>query len=186
MSKIVKYKLVVLFILGVINSSCVSQSILKYNRSDWGRWADNNHDCFDTRQEILRSRSEITPKIKMIKNKCHVESGLWSDYYFSEKLFSPTEIDIDHLVPLKHAHDAGGSRWSPEMKVEFANDSENLVITNKSYNRKKGSKSIDRWLPIDIVYACKYYRDWMKIKNKYNLAISKEEVWAVDVNRCLK
>ena len=186
MSNINRYKLAVLIILGVINSSCAHHSILKYNRSDWAHWTDQNHDCFDTRQEILRSRSEVTPKIKIVKNKCHVASGLWSDYYFSEKLDSPTVIDIDHLVPLKHAHDAGGSQWSPAMRAEFANDSENLVITNKSYNRQKGSKSIDRWLPIDIVYACKYYRDWMKIKNKYKLAISKEEVLAVDVNRCIK
>lgn len=184
MSKISKYKLFVLIITGAINFSCASHSFVKYDRSDWGGWRDQNHDCFETRQEILKSRSEVAPKIKTVKSKCLVTSGLWSDYYFSEKLNLPAEIDIDHLVPLKHAHDTGGNQWSPLMKAEFANDPENLVITNKSYNRQKGSKSIDKWLPIDIVYACKYYRDWMKIKHKYNLIISKEEVLAVDISRC--
>lgn len=122
-----------------------------------------NKNCFNTRHEILKVRSEISVKFRKKGKTCYVYSGVWSDYYFPEKLTSPKDIDIDHIVPLKHAHDIGGYLWSPELKEKFANDPENLVITYKKYNRQKGAKKISEWLPLNITYACKYYKDWMKI-----------------------
>lgn len=191
MSKLNSLNLIVIFICGLLVASCASRPpvktnfpVSKYERSAWTHWIDQDKNCFDTRQEILKARSEIPPEIKKTRSKCSVVSGLWSDYYFDEKLRRASEIDIDHIVPLKHAHDSGASGWSSEQKAEFANDPENLVITNKSYNRKKGSKSLDRWLPVDIAYACKYYDDWMKIKKKYNLEVSQEELKSVDLRKC--
>jgi hypothetical protein len=86
------------------------------------------------------------------------------------------QIDVDHLIPLKHAYDTGGANWSPEKKEQFANDPENLVITNKKYNRQKGAKGIDQWLPVNKAYACKYVRDWIKVKKKYGLNLLKDEL----------
>lgn len=146
---------------------------LKYSRKDWNHWKDADGNCINTRHEILKSRS----KSKVIFNKkgCSVVSGLWDDYYYPEQHTQAKQVDIDHLVPLKHAHDHGGSRWSKEEKEIFANDDENLVITSKIYNQQKGSQAIDTWLPVNKEYACKYIKDWMKIKNKYKLVISEKE-----------
>jgi hypothetical protein len=65
------------------------------------------------------------------------------------------------------------------MKEDFANDPENLVITHRKYNRAKGPKGIDEWLPIDLEYACKYVKDWLKIKNKYRLIVGNKEEMTV-------
>jgi hypothetical protein len=104
-----------------------------------------------------------------------VKSGQWNDYYYPETLGTAKLVDIDHVVPLKHAHDVGAASWTPTEKEKFANDPENLVITNRSYNRQKGAKGIDQWLPRHRDYACKYVSDWLKIKKKYTLKLNDSE-----------
>lgn len=113
-------------------------------------------------------------------------SGKWEDYYYPETHTLSKTVDIDHLVPLKLAFDQGGHAWSAEKKERFANDPENLVITNRSYNRKKGAKSIDQWLPVHRTYACKYIRDWKHIKLKYGLKINHSEQATIDQSGCFR
>lgn len=154
----------------------------KYSRSSWKHWTDDDGNCLNMRQEILKSRSLV--KVKLNKKGCTVVSGKWDDYYYPEIHTKSKTVDIDHLVPLKLAHDQGGYEWSAEKKERFANDPENLVITNRSYNRKKGAKSIDQWLPVHQEYACKYIRDWKHIKKKYGLMITESEQKTIQVSRC--
>lgn len=164
-------KFLILFIL----FSCTQQPGIqkKYQRSEWHHWNDLDKNCRNTRQEILHSRSD-TP-VKFNKKGCTVVSGRWKDYYYPEVHTSSREVDIDHLIPLKHAHDIGGDKWPLELKEKFANDPENLVITYKKYNRIKGAKRIDQWLPVHQEYACKYIHHWIKIKKKYALPFTEGE-----------
>lgn len=148
-----------------------------YDRKEWHHWIDADHNCLDTRAEILKNRSTVP--VKMNKKGCKILQGSWPDYYYPEILTKVKHVDIDHLVPLKHAHENGGYEWSQSQKEAFANDPENLVITNKKYNRSKGSKGIDRWLPKDHDYACKYEKDWVKVKVKYNLHFTAPEIDAI-------
>lgn len=154
----------------------------KYQRSEWNHWSDVDRDCQNTRNEILIERSLVP--VTLNKKGCKVRHGKWLDYYYPETHTSAKKVDIDHLVPLKHAHDHGGMGWSTREKEAFANDPENLVITNLKYNRKKGSKGIDEWLPVDQAYACKYIGDWMKIKRKYALKISEAEERTIKKSAC--
>jgi hypothetical protein len=150
---------------------------VEYSRSLYKHWVDLDRNCLDTRAEILKIRS-LRP-VKFKNNGCKIESGEWDDYYYNEKHFKATKVDIDHLIPLKHAHTHGAHNWDSEERQAFANDPENLVITNKKYNRKKGAKGIDEWLPIELQYACRYARDWISIKLKYRLSISQSEDKAI-------
>jgi hypothetical protein len=147
--------------------------VSKYVRKDWKHWSDSDRNCLNTRAEILKARS-IVP-VKMNKKGCTVVSGRWHDYYYPETHTLAKTVDIDHLVSLKNAHVSGGSHWSAKEKEAFANDLKNLVITNRTYNRKKGAKGIDQWLPVDKSYACQYAKDWYGIKKKYFLKISSAE-----------
>lgn len=171
-------KSLIFFFLGFLLSVSVHANE-KYNRKDWKHWIDEDRNCLNTRHEILKKRS--LEKVVLSKKGCSVKQGLWDDYYYPEKLTQVNEVDIDHLVPLKHAFDAGGKNWSKEKKKNFANDEENLVITNRKYNREKGSQTISTWLPVHKSYACKYLNDWMKIKKKYQLEISKDEQSTFDL-----
>ena len=160
----------------------VKASDSKYTRTDWKHWIDEDGDCEDTRAEILKERSLTA--VKLDKKGCRVISGKWDDYYYSEILSQVSNVDIDHLVPLKHAHDHGGSTWSLEEKRKFANDPENLIITNRKYNRQKGSKDITQWMPIDRSYACKYMKQWFKIKMKYSLIVEDKEKEYFEMAKC--
>lgn len=149
-----------------------SQTIT-YQRNLFGQWQDEDRNCLNTRHEVLKERS-LEP-VTLSPNGCTVVSGKWADFYYDEFLFNSSEIDIDHVVPLKHAFDLGASDWSKEKKAEFYNDKENLVITNLKYNRQKGSQTPLTWMPIDRTYACKYMIKWITIKQKYALNISTKE-----------
>jgi hypothetical protein len=154
----------------------------EYNRTEWIHWSDIDNDCQDTRHEILISRSLVKPTLD--RSGCRVIEGKWHDYYYPELHVKAKSVDIDHLIPLKHAHDVGGHSWSKEEKEKFANDHDNLVITKSSYNRKKGAKRIDQWLPVHHDYSCKYIRDWIKLKQKYKLKITSPEQQTIKTSQC--
>lgn len=171
------------FILLLISFSypaIASQS--KYERKLWKHWIDRDSNCLNTRQEILKARS-LQP-VKLNKKGCIVISGKWNDYYFPEDHSASNKVEIDHLIPLKNAHQTGGYSWSKQQREIFANDPENLVITNRIYNRKKGAKGIDGWLPIHREYTCRYLKDWARLKLKYRLLLTPAEQQAIELSRC--
>lgn len=149
---------------------------LKYNRKHFRHWIDEDGDCRSRRAEVLKARSLVEVIYRLRKNgkKCTVDLGEWKDYYFPEVLRKASDAEIDHLVPLKHAWDMGASSWSAEKRKAFANDPENLVITNGRYNSQKGAQTPLSWAPSKRTYYCKYLKDWIKIKSKYGLPIANE------------
>lgn len=166
----------------VSGSRKLKQSVTKYSRSLFGSWLDTDKDCLNTRHEILKTRSLVP--VKMSKDGCRVISGKWKDFYYDEILTQASQIDIDHVVPLKHAFDNGANKWKKKKRVKFANDLENLVITNLKYNRQKGSQTPLTWMPINRTYACEYFIKWNLIKNKYKINISKKELDYFKMLKC--
>lgn len=156
-----------------------------YNRREWPHWS-SVEGCKNTRAAMLISQSKVPVTYTSRKDglNCTVATGKWDDYYYPETLTKASDVDIDHLVPLKHAHDSGGSNWPKELKRKFANDPDNLVITNKVYNRQKGAKTPLEWMPVDRSYACKYMKDWIKVKKKYSLNISQKELEHFKLLKC--
>ena len=43
---------------------------------------------------------------------------------------SRCDTNIDHVVSLKDAHDSGAEFWNNSLKVQFANDKDNLLIAS--------------------------------------------------------
>jgi len=151
-----------------------STSISKYNRKSWPHWVDNDHDCQNTRTEIL-IRDSLAP-VKFKRNKgCNVTWGKWLDPYTTRTFTKASDIDIDHIIPLAHAHSSGGKSWSRGKKRKFANDPENLLAVEDNANQQKGSKSPVQWMPENKRYHCIYLRKWKYLKAKYNLSETKEE-----------
>lgn len=143
----------------------------KYHRKKFKHWTDEDKDCKNTRAEILeqRSLSKVTYRTRKNGKECVVLTGKWEDYYFPETLQNASDIDIDHVVPLKEAWLSGASFWKAKKRESFANDPENLVITSKHTNRKKGANTPLTWAPSVREYYCKYLKQWIYIKNKYDL-----------------
>lgn len=154
-----------------------------YNRGDWPHWLDNDKDCQNTRHEILIQTSKKAVSFKSEK-QCNVLSGEWYDPYSSETFTLSTELDLDHIVPLKFAHGHGGSIWNRQQKAIFANDLDNLILAQASLNRQKGAKGLNDWLPPNHQYRCEYIAHFNRVMDKYDLAYIPSEQRIV--NRLVK
>lgn len=142
----------------------------QYVRRDWGRWADADGDCQDTRQEILIRDSSVPATLD--EKGCRVVAGRWVDPYDGREVLDPSKIDVDHVVALRNAHDSGGWQWGAHKKRAFANDPDNLKATSQSTNRSKGARGPDRWLPPRRESRCDFIVEWITIKGSYSLESS--------------
>lgn len=154
-----------------VSSCSTTENIPKYNRTDWAGWKTKN--CINTRHQLLKTKSITSPKINV--KGCTVVDGLWLDFYTGESITAADKPEIDHIIPLKHAHTLGAYRWSRARRNAFYNDPENLVITSRSMNREKQDKSFVDWSPLNRDLSCKYAHRWILVKLKYNLDFKKEE-----------
>ena len=155
----------------------ISSSIPEYDRDDWNHWIDENGDCQNTRHEVLIEESFETVTYTS-DTYCSVSTGKWYGNYTGKYYYNASELDIDHFIPLKNAHQSGGYNWSSAKKEEFSNyrlDPDNLIAVNLSANRSKGAKGPDEWKPSNTDYWCEYAYDWIRIKNYWNLTATQAE-----------
>ena len=113
-----------------------------YDRKAWKHWADEDRDCQNARHEVLIEASLSTVGFKSSKG-CRVVSGSWNDPYSGRTITDATKLDIDHMVPLKEAHQSCAANWSRERKRAYANDLDDpdpLIAVDRRLNRQKGAK----------------------------------------------
>jgi hypothetical protein len=125
-------------LLLVFSGSLFAETIPDYNRGDGKHWIDHDGDCLDTRHELLL-RESLTAVTFKINNNCKVEGGLWFGPILGKFFIEASDLDLDHVIPLKWAHSHGGWRWTAEQKQAFANDYENLILVDDGRNQSKGS-----------------------------------------------
>jgi len=118
----------------------------RYNRKDWPHWIDEDNDCQNTRAEVLIESSQVPVKFKRNRG-CSVSHGLWVEPYTGMTFTQASDLDIDHVVPLAHAHRTGGANWSRKQKRQFANDPDNLIAVDDRTNQEKSDKGPVRWKP---------------------------------------
>ena len=159
----------------------VPAELPEYDRDEWRHWIDEDRDCQNARQEVLIAESTIAVEFAS-DDKCRVSSGRWQGPYTGEVVDDPTELDIDHMVPLENAHRSGAWAWDRERKREFANSmsyDNHLIAAISSANRSKGSKGPERWRPPLESYWCVYAIDWVAIKNNWGLTVTEAEYAAL-------
>lgn len=152
-----------------------------YDRKLYRHWIDEDGNCRDTRAEVLAR--DASGKVTYADDReCTVKSGKWKDPYTGAIFTDAKKLDVDHMVPLKNAHESGAWAWSAKKKQDYANymkTSYHLLAVSLSENRKKGEKGPDKYLPPLASYRCEYVRDWAKIKEDWELEMSEDEGTAV-------
>lgn len=139
-----------------------------YKRANWGGWIDADRDCQNTRAEVLINHSASRIQYRSHQH-CTVSHGGWVGEYSGQRFTDASSVDIDHIVPLKWAYTHGASGWSKAQKRQFANDSNNLAVVDKSLNRQKGAKGPSEWLPPRA--RCAYVQRFYSIAKDYNLNV---------------
>ena len=155
----------------------VSSSIPTYNRDDWSHWSDDDGDCQNIRHEVLQDETFESVTFTTSSN-CYVDTGKWYGVYTATYYYSASELDVDHFVPLKNAHDSGGYAWSLLKKKEYANyldDADHLVAVQSGANRSKGANGPENWKPTNKDYWCEYAYDWIRIKDTWGLTATQNE-----------
>lgn len=145
-----------------------------YDRDDWPHWSDEDHDCRNTRHEVLAAESEV-PVTYADRERCKVARGRWRCPFTGRVITDPGKLDIDHLVPLHEAHKSGGHAWTTERRRRYANDltePAHLVAVDRHANRAKGDKGPERWLPSDPSARCRYVTQWRAVKSRWGLTMS--------------
>jgi hypothetical protein len=154
----------------------------KYNRKDYtgsSSWIDADHDCQNTRAEVLIEEAVAHIVAFRGSRPCTVDSGLWLDPYTGKEFSSAGDLDIDHVVALKDAHISGAMYWTKEKKKSYANflhDARHLMAVSASENRKKGSKGPEEYLPPDTTFQRNYCRIYASIKVNWGLTSDKKQL----------
>lgn len=145
-----------------------------YRRDDWPHWEDVDGNGCDARQDALIRWTTTTATLDTSR-RCKVLAGTWLSPYDGRTASSPSEVEIDHLVPLAEAFRSGGWRWDPGQRRRFANDQVELVATSSSSNRSKSDSTPDEWRPARREAWCAYADRYVTVKATYGLSITTDE-----------
>lgn len=141
-----------------------------YDRDRFEHWIDADGDCQDTRDEVLAAESRVAVA------GCDILEGEWFSPYDHQTWTHSSDVDIDHLVPLKEAWDSGAKAWDDDLRRRYANDlgdRRTLVAVTDNVNQSKGDRDIAEWLP--DFGTCAYVRQWTAVKLRFGLSVDRAE-----------
>jgi hypothetical protein len=147
-----------------------SETPAGYARIKYRLWVDANGDCQDTRDEILVAES----KVKV--TGCDITRGRWFSYYDKKTWTASSDVEIDHLVPLKESWDSGAKKWTAGTRARYANDladARTLVAVTDNVNQSKGDRDPADWVP--TYGKCRYVRQWTAVKIWWGLKVNRAE-----------
>ncbi|KAK0704373.1 hypothetical protein B0H67DRAFT_591244 [Lasiosphaeris hirsuta] len=154
-----------------------------YDRDLFPTWNTISGSC-NTRETVLKRDGTNV----VVNSACSATSGSWYSPYDGATWTAASDIDIDHMVPLKNAWVSGANAWTTAKRQQFANDlsSPQLWAVTDNVNQAKGDKSPDAWKPPLSSYYCTYARAWTQVKYTWALTITSAEKTALTsmLNTC--
>lgn len=147
-----------------------------YDRDLFPHWSDQGDSC-NTREVVLkRDGTNVSTG-----SDCYPTSGSWYSVYDGETTSLPSDIDIDHMVPLKNAWISGAANWTTSQREAFANDLTHpqLIAVSDNSNQEKSDQDPSQWKPQETAVWCDYSRYWIEVKYVYDLTITSAEKGAL-------
>ncbi|KAI1206805.1 uncharacterized protein F4807DRAFT_215812 [Annulohypoxylon truncatum] len=147
-----------------------------YERDLFPTWDTIEGTC-NTREYVLKRDGTSV----VVGSDCYPTSGTWTSPYDGGKWTLPSDVDIDHMVPLKNAWISGANAWTTAKREQFANDvtRPQLWAVTDNVNQSKGDKSPDAWKPPLSSFYCTYASSWVAVKSYWKLTISSAEKTAL-------
>jgi Protein of unknown function (DUF1524) len=143
-----------------------------YSRDRFEHWTSQGDGC-DTRDRVLQRDGQGVST----GDDCQITSGSWFSVYDGQTFTDPSDVDIDHMVPLANAWRTGAAAWSDDDRAAFANDLERpqLIAVSASSNRSKGDQDPSQWKPPRREYWCSYAQSWIAVKSYWQLSVTVDE-----------
>ncbi|MCW2791745.1 MAG: hypothetical protein JWO76_843 [Nocardioides sp.] len=148
-----------------------------YSRDLFPLWVDADGDGCSTRNEVLIAEADDPVTVG---SGCSLSGGRWFSYYDRVSWTAPSDLDIDHVVPLAEAWDSGARTWTTAVRQSYANDlgdSRTLVAVTDNVNQAKGDQDIREWQP--TYDKCRYLREWVAVKHRWRLSVDSAEKTAM-------
>jgi hypothetical protein len=147
-----------------------------YARDLFPTWDTISGTC-NTRETVLkRDGTDV-----VVNSACAAISGSWYSPYDGATWTASSDVDIDHMVPLKNAWISGAWAWTTAKRESYANDltDPQLFAVTDNVNESKGDKSPDSWEPPLSSYYCTYARAWVRVKYVWALTVTSAEETAL-------
>jgi hypothetical protein len=141
-----------------------------WSEADKFGWDAPNSSCDSRAAALIRDGKDVK-----VQGSCKVVSGQWLDPYTGQTYTKPTDLDIDHVVPLANAWRSGASSWDDKQRERYANDPDVLLSVEDNANQAKGDKGPEAWKPPNEGEWCDYAKRWTAIKTKYGLSVNEQE-----------
>ncbi|PRW62757.1 HNH endonuclease family protein [Actinopolyspora mortivallis] len=144
-----------------------------YDRDRFPHWsAAEGKNCNVRERVLIRDGSDVSTG-----EDCYPTAGEWDSWYDDGTWTDPSDLDIDHVVPLAEAWRSGASAWSTDEREDFANDLDGpqLVAVTDNVNRSKGDDPPHEWMPPDESVHCGYAAAWVRVKHDWELTVTSEE-----------
>jgi hypothetical protein len=133
-------------------------------------WSVPQSSCDSREAALIRDGKNVE-----VASGCKVVSGDWHDPYTGRTFTKPSDIDIDHVVPLANAWRSGASSWSDAERERYANAPDVLLSVEDNANQEKGDKGPEAWKPPSKAEWCDYATRWIGVKDKYHLSVNPQE-----------
>ncbi|KEI44609.1 HNH endonuclease family protein [Saccharopolyspora rectivirgula] len=148
-----------------------------YDRDKFPHWSEGPDNC-NTREAVLKRDGENVET----GSDCYPTSGTWYSPYDGATWTQPSDVDIDHVVPLAAAWRSGAAEWTTEKREQFANDLDGpqLIAVTDNVNQSKGDQTPDEWMPPRAEYHCTYASMWIGTKAKWDLTVTEAEKAALE------
>ncbi|TCP54152.1 uncharacterized protein DUF1524 [Tamaricihabitans halophyticus] len=148
-----------------------------YDRDEFPHWSTVSDNC-NTREEVLKRDGEGVE----VGEDCYPTSGSWFSPFDGETRSEPSDISIDHMVPLANAWRTGAAEWTRDKREQFANDLDDpqLIAVTPESNGAKGDSSPDEWKPEVREHWCDYGKSWIAVKDKWQLTVNEAEKGALE------
>jgi predicted aspartyl protease len=141
----------------------------------WG-WPPIPNSYCDVRQAALyREGTNV-----VYSSTCAIQSGSWLDPYTATTLYAPSDVDIDHIVPLAEAWRSGAAGWTDYQRRQYANNRLVVLAVDDRTNAAKGDKTPDLWKPPNQAAHCLYAKRWIAIKSTFGLSVNTSEKTALN------
>ncbi|KAJ7845409.1 hypothetical protein B0H14DRAFT_2511027 [Mycena olivaceomarginata] len=161
----------------------VDSNVPAYSRDLFKTWDIISGTC-DTRETVLKRDGTNV----VTSTACAATSGNWVSPYDGVATTLASDLDIDHVVPLKEAWVSGARDWTDAQRESFANDltRPQLVAVTDNLNESKGDQDVTGFVPPLVSYVCTYIRAWITVKHFYDLTIDSAEKTALTkyINAC--
>lgn len=150
-----------------------------YDRDLFADWVSTGDGC-DTRDAVLLEE-DLSGTLSA--DDCGAAmDGEWYSVYDDTTVYSSSDLDIDHVVPLAEAWDSGAHAWTADERADYAtwlDDPDHLIAVTAGSNRSKGDADPAEWMPPYEGMWCEYITTWVAIKVDWGLAVDQAEYDAI-------